>query len=310
MKRATIGYDGVSQRALFELGSDLAYVLEHRDKYIRHLQEYKRKVCLCIENGGKGIGFCNMNDTQIADFVRQVKDVIERYQLDGVNLWDEDGKYGKAEMPGMNTTSYPRLIKALREALPDKLLTLVDKGDATEYFYDVNRCGGIEVGKYIDYAWHAYDSGKEVVQIIEPWDAEHPYSEYTRKPIIGLAPECYGSLVIPLYEKGENPLRDKSQYRMVDWKMNKRKKNNIVVYAFDLTANEQNMYEGMVNDIAIGDGINAMMDDGAYWGQSIYPPYDWGFISGEYSYTYKPLDWLLRQMYNVYSKGWVRPSGM
>ena len=92
---------------------------------------------------------------------------------------------------------------------------------------------------------------------------------------------------------------------MVDWKMNKRKKNNIVVYAFDLTANEQNMYEGMVNDIAIGDGINAMMDDGAYWGQSIYPPYDWGFISGEYSYTYKPLDWLLRQMYNVYSKGWV-----
>ena len=45
-------------------------------------------------------------------------------------------------------------------------------------------------------------------------------------------------------EKGENPLRDKSQYRMVDWKMNKRKKNNIVVYAFDLTANEQNMYEG------------------------------------------------------------------
>ena len=31
-------------------------------------------------------------------------------------------------MPGMNTTSYPRLIKALREALPDKLLTLVDKG--------------------------------------------------------------------------------------------------------------------------------------------------------------------------------------
>ena len=65
---------------------------------------------------------------------------------------------------------------------------------------------------------------KEVVQIIEPWDAEHPYSEYTRKPIIGLAPECYGSLVIPLYEKGENPLRDKSQYRMVDWKMNKRKK--------------------------------------------------------------------------------------
>lgn len=78
-----------------------------------------------------------MNDTQIADFVRQVKDVIDRYYLDGVNLWDEDSKYDKTGMAKMNTTSYPRLIKALREILPGKILTLVDKGDATEYFHDV-----------------------------------------------------------------------------------------------------------------------------------------------------------------------------
>lgn len=310
LRIVTMDYESATGRALLNLSSDIRDVLEKADKFIRPLQEHGRKVCLSIENGNKGFGFCNLNDMQLADFVQQVKNVVELYRLDGINLWDKVSTYNKEGMFAMNTVSYPKLIKALRDALPEKLLTVVDKGEATEYFYDVNRCGGIEVGRYIDYAWHAYDSGKEVVQIIEPWDAEHPYSEYTRKPIIGLAPECYGSLVIPLYEKGENPLRDKSQYRMVDWKMNKRKKNNIVVYAFDLTANEQNMYEGMVNDIAIGDGINAMMDDGAYWGQSIYPPYDWGFISGEYSYTYKPLDWLLRQMYNVYSKGWVRPSGM
>ena len=64
LKRATIDYDASSQRALLQLGSDLSYVLEHRDKYVRHLQEYERKVCICIENGGKGIGFCNMNETQ------------------------------------------------------------------------------------------------------------------------------------------------------------------------------------------------------------------------------------------------------
>ena len=73
LKRATIGYDVASQRASLELGSDLSYVLGHRDKYIRHLQEYEREVCLCIENGGQGIGFCNMNDNQITDFVRQGK---------------------------------------------------------------------------------------------------------------------------------------------------------------------------------------------------------------------------------------------
>ena len=50
-------------------------------------------------------------------------------------------------MSAMNTTSYPKLIKALREGLPDKLLTLVDKGDATEYLYDVNNVQDITVNE-------------------------------------------------------------------------------------------------------------------------------------------------------------------
>lgn len=310
LRIVTMDYEPATGRALLNLSSDIRDALEKADKYIRPLQDNGRKVCLSIENGNKGLGFCNLTDMQIADFVQQVKNVVELYHLDGINLWDKVNTYSQEGVFAMNTASYPKLIRALRDALPEKLLTVVDKGEATEYFYDTDRCGGIEVGKYIDYAWHAYDSGKEVVQIIEPWEAEHPYSKYTRKPIAGLAPECYGSLTIPLYEKGENPFRNETEYRIVDWKSKGRKKNNIIVYAFDLTANEQNMYEGMVNGTAIGAGINAMMDDGAYWGQSTWPPYDWGIIPGKYFYDYKPLDWILGHMYNVYSKGWVRPAGL
>lgn len=309
LRITTVDYDPISGRALLNLSNDMRDVLEQADKYIRPLQEHGRKVCLCIEGGGKGLGFCNLTDAQIVDFTQQVKNVVNLYCLDGVNLRDEGSAYGKEGLPAMNTASYPKLIKTLREALPDKMLTLVDKDEPTEYFYDVDRCGGIEVGRYIDYAWHTYDSGKELVQIIEPWETINPYSEYIRKPIAGMTPERYGSLTVPLYEQN-NPLRDSSQRRMVDWKTAKRKKNDLIVYAFDLTANEQNIYEGMVNDIAIGDGISNMMDDGYYWGQSTYPPYDWGFMSGDHSYTYKPLDWLLGKTYNVYSKGWVRPEGM
>lgn len=309
LRITTVDYDPISGRALLNLSNDMRDVLEQADKYIRPLQDHGRKVCLCIEGGGKGLGFCNLTDAQIVDFTQQVKNVVNLYCLDGVNLRDEGSAYGKEGLPAMNTASYPKLIKALREALPDKMLTLVDKDEPTEYFYDVDRCGGIEVGRYIDYAWHTYDSGKELVQIIEPWETINPYSEYIRKPIAGMTPERYGSLTVPLYEQN-NPLRDSSQRRMVDWKTAKRKKNDLIVYAFDLTANEQNIYEGMVNDIAIGDGISNMMDDGYYWGQSTYPPYDWGFMSGDHSYTYKPLDWLLGKTYNVYSKGWVRPEGM
>lgn len=309
LRTVTVDYDQISGRALLKLSSDMRDVLEQASKFIRPLQEHGRKVCLCIEGGGKGLGFCNMTDEQIADFTQQVKNVIDLYSLDGVNLRDEGSFYGKEGMPAMNTTSYPKLIKALHDALPGKMLTLVDKDEPTEYFYDVEKCGGIEVGKYIDYAWHAYDSGEELVQIIEPWETNHPYSEYTRKPIAGLTPEHYGSLAVPLYEKGDNPLRHGSPRRVMDWKTNKRKKNNLIVYAFDLTANEQNNYEGMVGNDALG-YIDYMMDDGAYSGQSVEPPYEWGTIEGKYSYHYAPLDWILEATYRVYSKGWVRPAGM
>mgnify|MGYP001081542675 FL=1 len=197
LRPATVGYDQLTGRCLFSLSPDLRYVLENSARYIRPLQNMGRKVCVCIQGGGKGLGFCNMTDTKIADFTAQVKEVVELYGLDGINLRDEGSGYGKEGMPPVNTTSYPKLIKSLREAMPDKLLTLVDKEEPTEYFHDVTLCGGIEVGKYIDYAWHGYAKENELYQIVEPWEADHPYSEYTRQPIAGLSPERYGSIAIP-----------------------------------------------------------------------------------------------------------------
>lgn len=309
LRIVTVDYDSSSGRALLSLSDDIRYVLEQAGKFIRPLQEHGRKVCLCIENGGKGLGFCNMSDRQIEDFTQQVKNVVDLYKLDGVNLRDEGSAYDKEGMPPMNTTSYPKLIKALRASLPGKLLTLVDKGEPTKYFYDVAKCGGIKVGEYIDYAWHGYSDGKELIQIIEPWENDHPYSEYTRKPIAGLTPELYGSLTVPLYEKGVNILKDNSERRVVDWKMDRRKKNDIIVYAFDLTANEQNNYEHMVK-YATAEYISFMMNDGTYWGQSTEPPYDWGMKQGDYYYNFRSLDWVYEALYKVYSKGWVRPVGM
>lgn len=266
LKKATINYDATSGRALFSLGSDLSYVLEHRDKYIRHLQEYERKVCLCIENGGNGIGFCSMTNTQIIDFVSQVKATVERYQLDGVNLLDDDSKYGKAGTPAMNTTSYPMLIKRLRDALPGKLLTLVDKGDATEYFYDIDKCGGIEVGKHIDYAWHGYVSQTEDLQAITPnTEGIQVYSKYTRKPIAGLDEKCYGSVNVPLYSDNDRPHKDLAAETIAKWKSAGYKKSNIIVYGSDLIGNEYGGYETAVGTMLGEYSLTPFMDDGDSW---------------------------------------------
>jgi len=266
LKRATINYDATSGRVIFTLGTDLSYVLEHSNKYLRPIQVHDRKICLCIENGGQGIGFCNMNATQITDFVRQVKAVVERYNLDGINLWDEDSQYNKTGMPEKNTTSYPTLIKKLREAMPDKLLTLVDKGDATEYFHDIDKCGGIEVGRYLDYAWHGYCSPKEHLQIINPnFNGSQTYSQYTRKPIAGLDEKKYGSVNIPLYNDHDIALRNQASETMVQWKTLNNKKSDVLVWGSDLIYQEYGGYEGSARAQLFDYGVPNFMDDGNTW---------------------------------------------
>lgn len=284
LRIATVGYDKESGRAILTLNNDLRYVLENAATYIRPLQDHERKVCLCIEGGGKGLGFCNMNDAQIADFTKQVKDAVEFYQLDGVNLWDEGSGYDKSGMPPVNTTSYPKLIKSLRDAMPGKMLTLVDKDEPTASFYDPALCEGIEVGKYIDYAWHGYVSEEEEVQIIEPWETEHPYSDYTRKPIAGLTAERYGSVNMPLYPKSAEGILNASKKKAIMWKKEEnRKKNNIIVFGSDMISNEQNEYE-----YRMGNGylsfIGAIAEDGLEWGKNPRPPFMEREENGEYSY--------------------------
>ena len=305
LKPATVGYDTTTGRALFNLGPDLRYVLEHAAKYIRPLQNRGRKVCICIQNGDKGIGFCNMTDAQIADFTAQVKEIIELYDIDGVNLWDEGSAYSVQGMPEVNMTSYPKLIKSLDDALPSKLITLVDKDKPTEHFYDINLCGGIEVGKYIDYAWHGYASEEEIVQVIEPWETNPPYSEYTRKPIAGLTPEQYGSINAPRYKMDGSMSKviSEASKRVTEWKMANRKKSNILVFGFDLTANEQGVYEGQPRDMAFDSFINAFANDGYIWAEDPWSG-EWGLLLPDYWYMQSTTNPNYTGGYRLYSKDW------
>lgn len=305
LRPAMVGYDQLTGRCLFSLSPDLRYVLENSARYIRPLQNMGRKVCVCIQGGGKGLGFCNMTDTQIADFSAQVKEVVELYGLDGINLRDEGSGYGKEGMPPMNTTSYPKLIKSLREAMPDKLLTLVDKEEPTEYFHDVALCGGIEVGRYIDYAWHGYAKENELYQIVEPWEADHPYSEYTRQPIAGLSPERYGSIAIPsqlIEGEGILTYEEKQQQtlNMFFWKRDGRMRNKILVIYADITGKRDGAYGGQPENLFSSPYL-FMADSAAYYTQR--PNGTWRQRTMKYSYLIKGLT-THSHGYNTYKKDW------
>lgn len=301
-----IGYDEAAGRAKLVLNSDIRYVLEHADLHIRPLQDKGRKVCLSIEGGNTGLGFCNLTDAQITDFVAQVKACLETYDLDGVNLFDRNAGYGDVEgMPAMNTTSYPKLIKALREAMPDKLLTLSDYEEPTEYFWDTEATGGIEVGKYLDYAWSGYMSEDEDVQILDPWgridqsEGEmngmmFPVNNHPRKPIAGLDQSKYGAFVVPFYSATSSfsinmiGLMNLWVWRMLGWSS-----NNILVFG-DLITNIQGVYEGQWNNIISTtlmvyepDGMDGMYGYGVYISHNsngnVFDPNTVGLYYGDYS---------------------------
>lgn len=197
LRLASVAYDEPTGKVSVAPGNDLRYVLEHYTERVLPVQESGRKVCICIEGGGKGVGFCNFTDEQIADFTASAKRLVDSYNLDGINLWDRNSGYGREGTPQMNTTSYPKLVKALRQALgPQKLLTVVDYREQTEYFGDVTKTGGIAVGEYIDYAWHGYNDTTEPLQIVDPWAEDKPYHSktYSGTRIAGLDHTRYGCI--------------------------------------------------------------------------------------------------------------------
>ena len=283
LNTVTLDYDAGSGRALLNLGNDMRYVLDHIDKYIRPLQDKGRKVCICLEGGGSGLGFCNLTDTQIEDFVAQVKAVITAYELDGVNFGDRNAGYGKEGMPAMNTTSYPKLIKAMREALGnDKLVTLTDFEEPTEYFWDTAATGGIEVGQYLDYAWSGYLNNEKEIQIVDPWHQGEQYvsTDYPRKPIAGLDPSKYGCVNIPWYASEEKTPMD-YLVGIFHWRNAGNKQSNILVYEDLRTVLQDNLESTWTDSFKYG--YTFFADDGTWlieeskWGLSILSDNEYEF---------------------------------
>lgn len=197
LRLASLNYDETSGRVSVLPSNDLRFILGHYTERVLPVQESGRKVCVCIESGAAKVGFCNLSDAQIEDFTASVKRMVDKYGLDGINLWDRGIGYDKEDSPEMNTTSYPKLIRALRQALGNqKILTVVDYREPTAYFDDVQKTGGIAVGDYIDYAWHGYNNPNEFLQVVDPWAEDKPYhsKKYRGTKIAGLDHTRYGCI--------------------------------------------------------------------------------------------------------------------
>lgn len=173
----------VQGRAALTYTTDMEYVLKNHVRYLHPMQKNGLKVCLTIMGGGTGLGFANLTDEQIRDFTAQVQTAVSLYDLDGINLWDKGADYGKEGMAPINATSYAKLIKALKSAMPSKLLTLVDTRETTEALCEEQ--ADISVGNYLDYAWSSLED------FLAPYEPDA-----TIRPLAGVPEKKYGTIFL------------------------------------------------------------------------------------------------------------------
>ena len=146
---ANINYNG--QKAVVFNNPQVQATLNNAATQIRPLQAKGIKVLLSYLGNHQGVGISNFQSLAAAqDFANQVASVVNQYGLDGVDLDDEYADYGTNGQPNANAQSISWVIQALRQALPNKLITFYYYGTASNYLAHASS----SVGAMLNYSWN------------------------------------------------------------------------------------------------------------------------------------------------------------
>lgn len=157
---ANINYDGTSAELYFN--PEVQAVLDNAATQIAPLQAQGIKVLLSILGNHEGAGFANFPDQgSAAAFAGQLANAVTTYGLDGIDFDDEYADYGTNGTGQPNAWSFPYLVQALRDDLPDSIISLYFIGpSSTTLSYD-----GIVVGDLLSYSWNPYYGTWEVPDV-------------------------------------------------------------------------------------------------------------------------------------------------
>ncbi|MCL4165436.1 UNVERIFIED_CONTAM: hypothetical protein GTU68_002704, partial [Idotea baltica] len=146
---ANINYNTSTQKAYLHINEGATANLSQ----VSGLQSKGIKVLLSVLGNHQGAGFCNFPDYASAEaFAQELKNVVDQYGLDGIDFDDEYAGYGNNGTAQPNNYSFVYLITALRDLMPDKLITFYYIGPAASR----QSYNGVSIGSKINYSWNAY----------------------------------------------------------------------------------------------------------------------------------------------------------
>jgi len=148
---ANINYDG--SKAYLYFNPQVQNILDNVASQVRPLQQKGIKVLLSVLGNHQGAGFANFPNQAAAEaFATELADAVTKYGLDGIDFDDEYAEYGNNGTGQPNASSFFYLVSALRQKLPNKLITLYDIGPSAERL----TYNGQSIAETFDYAWNPY----------------------------------------------------------------------------------------------------------------------------------------------------------
>ncbi len=153
---ANMNYDIPKGKRYLSFNDKLQPILKDPDKYIKPLKDRGIKVVVDILPNHQGVGYYNFQNYEEAlEFARDCKQYADKYGFDGYDIDEEWADYHKLKQkPTKGNESILWFMRAMKEVMPDKLLTLYDYGHNLSS-YDVDEHGK-GAKDYLDYSWSDY----------------------------------------------------------------------------------------------------------------------------------------------------------
>lgn len=149
---ANINYDTTADTAVLYFNTQVSNVLNNAATQIKPLQNQGIKVTLSILGNHQGAGICNFPTQAAAQrFAVLLANAVNKYGLDGIDFDDEYADYGTNGTGQPNAYSFVYLVSALRQLLPNKIISFYDYGPAASNL----SYNGVTVGSQVNYSWNA-----------------------------------------------------------------------------------------------------------------------------------------------------------
>lgn len=152
---ANMNWNAVENKRYIHFNKELKPIIDNPEIYIRPLQDRGIKVIVDILPNHQGVGYANFQSYEEAvEFAKEAKKWTELTGIDGWDIDEEYADYWNLPQYSKNNESWLWFAKAMKEVMPDKLLTLYDYNH--EYSGTWADADNKYPKDYIDYSWSDY----------------------------------------------------------------------------------------------------------------------------------------------------------